>query len=305
MKLVNLAEGSERLFHLVSVVYIESVISSGRLVLSQLMTKGNEYSAMERAYGKTSKLYFLSLARSLRSEFISDASAAHTQCIFEFSSRKLSRYGRVVPINFFNAEGAEKVDEMEDRLLSDRGVIPISECECVHVICPNKFIGRFKEMHERYGVEVRFYRKYADLVSLRNWVALDDMIRGASEISSGKYSTIVDVHGSGEIYRELGLAISSYLGNREVNFDLGLVRGFIKGRRISDVVWRLRVFFPDDGPVVAGEPIKDAVVASLSLLCLSKSFDRNCLCPSSLFNIASAIILALAICREQHPRYLS
>ena len=27
----------------------------------------------------------------------------------------------------------------------------------------------------------------------------------------------------------------------------GLVRGFIKGRRISDVVWRLRVFFPDDG----------------------------------------------------------
>ena len=80
------------------------------------------------------------------------------------------------------------------------------------------------------------------------------MIRGASEISSGKYSTIVDVHGSGEVYRELGLAISSYLGNREVNFDLGLVRGFIKGRRIrdvvwriSDVVWRLRVFFPDDG----------------------------------------------------------
>jgi len=100
MKLVNLAEGSERLFHLVSVVYIESVISSGRLVLSQLMTKGNEYSAMERAYGKTSKLYFLSLARSLRSEFISDASASHTQCIFEFSGRKLSRYGRVVPINF-------------------------------------------------------------------------------------------------------------------------------------------------------------------------------------------------------------
>jgi hypothetical protein len=153
----------------------------------------------------------------------------------------------VVPINFFNAEGAEKVDEMEDRLLSDRGVIPISECECVHVICPNKFIGRFKEMHERYGVEVRFYRKYADLVSLRNWVTLDDMIRGASEISTGKYSTIVDVHGSGEVYRELGLAISSYLGNREVNFDLGLVRGFIKGRGISDVVWRLRVFFPDDG----------------------------------------------------------
>jgi hypothetical protein len=132
----------------------------------------------------------------------------------------------VVPINFFNAEGAEKVDEMEDRLLSDRGVIPISECECVHVICPNKFIGRFKEMHERYGVEVRFYRKYADLVSLRNWVTLDDMIRGASEISTGKYSTIVDVHGSGEVYRELGLAISSYLGNREVNFDLGLVRGY-------------------------------------------------------------------------------
>lgn len=247
MKLVNLTEGSERLFHLVSVVYIESVISSGRLVLSQLMTKGNEYSAMERAYGKTSKLYFLSLARSLRSEFISDASSSHTQCIFEFSGRKLSRYGRVVPINFFNAEGAEKVDEMEDRLLSDRGVIPISECECVHVICPNKFIGRFKEMHERYGVEIRFYRKYADLVSLRNWINLDERIREASGISTGKYSTMVDVHGSGEIYREIGLAISSYLGNREVNFDLGLVRGFIKGRRLSDVVWRLRVFFPDDG----------------------------------------------------------
>ena len=45
-------------------------------------------------------------------------------------------------------------NQVEDRLLSDRGVIPISECECVHVICPNKFIGRFKEMHERYGVEV-------------------------------------------------------------------------------------------------------------------------------------------------------
>ena len=118
------------------------------------MTKGNEYSAMKRAYGKTSKLYFLSLARSLRSEFISDSSSSHTQCIFEFSGRKLSRYGRVV----------------------------------------------------------KFYRKYAHLVSLRNWVTLDDMIRGASEISSGKYSTIVDVHGSGEVYRELGLAISSYLG---------------------------------------------------------------------------------------------
>ena len=100
-------------------------------------------------------------------------------------------------------------------------------------------------MHERYGIEVRFYRKYADLVSLRNWVTLEDMIRGASEISTGKYSTMADVHGSGEVYREMGLAISSYLGNREVNFDLDLVRGFIKGRRISDVVWRLRVFFPE------------------------------------------------------------
>ena len=87
----------------------------------------------------------------MRSEFISDASVSHTQCIFEFSSRKLSRYGRVVPINFFNAAGAEWVDEMEDRLLSDRGVIPISECECVHVICPNKFIGRFKEMQSTRG----------------------------------------------------------------------------------------------------------------------------------------------------------
>lgn len=247
MKLVNLSEGSERLFHLVSVAYIESVISSGRLVLSQLMTKANEHDAYMRAYGKTSKLYFLSLARSLRSEFIRDAGASYTQCIFEFSGRKLSRYGRVVPINFFNKVGDENVDEMEDRLVSDRGVIPINECECVHVMCPNKYIGRFKEMHERYGVEIRFYRKYADLVSLRNWVNLDDMIRGASEISTGKYSTMMDKHGSGENYRELGLAISSYLGNREVNFDLGLVRGFIKGRRISDIVWRLRVFFPDDG----------------------------------------------------------
>ena len=75
-----------------------------------------------------------------------------------------------------------------------------------------------------------YSRKYADLVSLRNWVTLDDMIRGASEISTGKYSTMMDMHGSGETYRELGLAISSYLGNREVNFDLELVRGFIKGR---------------------------------------------------------------------------
>lgn len=252
MKLVNLTEGSERLFHLVSVAYIESVISSGRLVLSQLMTKGNEYRAMERAYGKTSKMYFLSLTRSLMSDFISDASAAHTQCIFEFSGRKLSRYGRVIPINFFNAEGAEKVDEMEDRLVSDRGIIPISECECVHVICPNKFIGRFKEMHERYGVEVRFYRKYTDLVSLRNWINLDERIREASEfgsygITTGKYSTMMDMHGAGETYRDLGLAISSYLGNREVNFDLGLVRGYFRGKAISDIVWRLRVFYPDDG----------------------------------------------------------
>jgi hypothetical protein len=30
----------------------------------------------------------------------------------------------VVPINFFNAEGAEEVDEMEDRLLSDSVVSP-------------------------------------------------------------------------------------------------------------------------------------------------------------------------------------
>lgn len=247
MKLINLSEGSEKLFHLVSVAYIESVISSGRLVLSQLMTKANEYAAFKRAYGKTSKLYFLSLARSLRSEFIKDAGAATTQCIFEFSGRKLSRYGRVVPINFFNSINDEHVDEMEDRLVSDRGSISISECECVHVMCPDKYIGRFKEMHERHGIEVRFYRKYRDLVSMRNWVNLEERMSNVEGIDAGKYSTMLDMHGSGEIYRDIGLAISSYLGNREVNFDVGLVLAHLRGQMISNIIWRLRVFYPDDG----------------------------------------------------------
>lgn len=254
MKIINLLEGSEVLFHAVSNHAIESVLSSGKILLSQLFSNASEISAIRTAYGDAkTKLYFLSLARSMKSEFIMNMSGI-TQCIFQFSGRKLSRFGRIIPINYFNnSDRDEDVDEMEDRLVSDRGFIPISMCECVHVVCTDKLLGRFKIMQEMYGVNIKFYRTVREMKLMRNSMTLAERIGDLSdgEINRQTFGTSQDDFGREKSYMLAKQAIEDYInnpGSTEMETrDIGEAGEVLRRTTMNKMMWILRVFNPEEG----------------------------------------------------------
>lgn len=124
MKLLDLLEGSDKLFHLTKLEKLSDMLVSGGLLCSTM--NDVEAKRVRSRLGLEGKIFYLSMARSMRSSFIRNQLRYNNESVvcFEIDGSKLSRYGRVLPINFFTRK-REDTFEMEDRLIGGSRVIRV------------------------------------------------------------------------------------------------------------------------------------------------------------------------------------
>lgn len=120
MRIINLLEGSDRLFHITKLSVLRDILHGGSLLGVPMSEKESE--RVRDRLGITGKLFYISFARSMYSSFIQKKISGNVVC-FEVDGTKLGRYGKVKPFNYFSDGGA---DEMEDRLVGDRVRIPLN-----------------------------------------------------------------------------------------------------------------------------------------------------------------------------------
>lgn len=177
MKLLDLLEGSDKLFHLTKLEKLSDILVSGGLLCSTM--NDVEAKRVSSRLGIEGKIFYLSMARSMRSSFIRNQLRYNESVVcFEIDGSKLSRYGRVLPINFFNRK-REDTFEMEDRLIGDRGLLEFSSGIFTGIrifIQPGnrqKWGDLFSELG-KYGIPMKFFRNAEDFSTDRNWVGIDE-----------------------------------------------------------------------------------------------------------------------------------
>lgn len=161
MLIQTLLEGSERLFHTTQVNAIGSILSAGGLLTSQLMSSELEVRIVRKAGGRE-KLYYLSFSRNLANDYIHANIDYDKLVTFEFDSRSIAKYGKVVPVNFFGLNTTR--GEMEDRLITDHNIIPLTAVK--HIRC---VVGSDNEsVHNKLsnlGIPISFYDSVQDLMT--------------------------------------------------------------------------------------------------------------------------------------------
>lgn len=186
MQILHLLEGTDVLFHATRFMSVPSIVESGNIILSNLLADRVEREKfIERTKIKSDKLYYLSLARSLHSSYISDflANSIGGIAVFEFSGRAISRYGKILPFSFFDDWMAG--DEMEDRLISDKHAIPISSSSRVHVFCNDSGLPTYKHMIDKFNLEVVFYPSYHQLLLRRGGMTYDQRTAHLDDSAKG------------------------------------------------------------------------------------------------------------------------
>ena len=177
MRIISLLEGTEHLYHYTPGDNMSSILRSGGLIMSILMANSSEYRKVkERLGGNPKHIFYFSLARSMHSMYISDAIDSRRPhfAVFEFSGRKLSRLGKIIPFDFFGTSDA-KYDEMEDRLFSDKGFIPFSMVECIHVLCRPSDVKLYEQIIQYTGISVIFYTSARNLRLRRGGLSIDKL----------------------------------------------------------------------------------------------------------------------------------
>lgn len=228
MRIISLLEGTEHLYHYTPGDNISSILGSGGLVMSILMANSSEYRKVEERLGGNPKhIFYFSLARSMHSIYISDAIGSGRQhfAVFEFSGRKLSRLGKIVPFDFFATHNAN-FDEMEDRLFSDKGFIPFSMVECIHVRCTPSDVKLYEQIIKQTGIRIIFYTSSRNLMLRRGGLSIDELKNNA-EFTNGKEivswdqfgdeeEEIAKIHPSHEVFLNF---INNELDGKEQTYD--------------------------------------------------------------------------------------
>ena len=146
---------------------------------------GREFTEVRDKLGITGQIFYLSMARSLTSSFIMNMSRGDkTSIVFEIDGRKLSRYGRVLPFNYFSP-GQYSPDEMEDRLVGNRGEISLTSGVITGIRVLNaaptpEQYRVFKEANS-LGIPMRFFSSSADLRGGRKFKTFEEMYAGATD----------------------------------------------------------------------------------------------------------------------------
>ena len=173
MRILNLLEGSEKLFHTCPIVAGISILRSGELHCSVVDKVEDE--AMSNKLGISDAIYFyLSLARSLSSDFSTGRIARGSIVAFEVDGRKLSRYGRVLPFHFF--DGGSATDEMEDRLVTSHPFIKLDSgvITGVRIMCDSDDLLKFRNIVD-WSFPVLFYTRGQDFLLGRNGKTFSEM----------------------------------------------------------------------------------------------------------------------------------
>lgn len=188
MKLLNLVEGSEKLFHLTKLTSLSDMLVSGGILCSTM--NDVESKRVGARLGIEGKIFYLSMARSMRSSFIRNQLRYNESVVcFEIDGSKLSRYGRVLPINFFKRK-SEDTFEMEDRLIGDRGLLEFSSGIFTGIrilVQPGnsgKWMDLFSEL-QKYGIPIKFFKNAEDFSTNRNSVGIDEWEDGEFSRNEG------------------------------------------------------------------------------------------------------------------------
>lgn len=271
MKIINLLEGSERLFHSVVMQAVESILDSGKFVFSQLISNELEVRAMKYAYNSTDKLYYFSFARSIKSAYIGE-STRRNQCLFEFSGRKVSRYGKIVPLNFFNGPNDEIFDEMEDRLVTNKSSMPVTVCECMHVMCEDRYVERFIEFNKRYGIEIKFYRRISDFQMLRRSMTIEERVSYMDKsVDHQRLSSVADAYGRASDYFNAMRGIESFLGDKKIDFDVESAKRGMASLHMNKLLWVIRIQFHDEGHELVAKIKKSGYNTPIKIINLQSS----------------------------------
>lgn len=240
MKILNLLEGSEKLFHLTTVGRIGRIVRTGGLSCGHIT--GLEEQRLRKRLGITGKLFYLSMARSVTSIFIRDLLQSGNLVIFDIDGRRITKYGRVVPFNFFSSNSSN-LDEMEDRLVGDHGVIPFNSgvYTRARVLVHNRKqvdVGNLRALG-KYGFPVLVYSKQSDFLHGVNGKTVDEFFDENDTYKdpeddlwvysdgAGKYVQYFLKYAKGEKISESEAEyIISMKNNHGISFDEGGVRQF-------------------------------------------------------------------------------
>lgn len=249
MKITQLLEGSEVLYHRIGTTGLMKIIESGTIVMSQLTSNHQEVPVTRKITNIDKTMYYLSLARSLNSSYMRN-SAQKFMVVFQFSGRRLTKYGKIVPIDFFhNSEDGS--DEMEDRLISNHGVIPINIAERVFVTCPNDKLPQIKRLIDKFAIPVMMFRTPYDLMIKRNGVPFEDYVRDLHpdyfNISDPEYFNKQDRFNfsqgvTNSILDHMFEYIEAFLDGKKPEHEIdSQTISFLRSTGFSKILWMLRV----------------------------------------------------------------
>lgn len=105
---------TDRVYHFTSIDKSYKIIKDGHFKLSPAFTSQAEYD-------KQKQLYYLSMTRSRLGSYHQSHS---TGVMFALDGRKINHNYKTVPINYWSGS-VKGADEMEDRIISDKPIIPI------------------------------------------------------------------------------------------------------------------------------------------------------------------------------------
>lgn len=225
MKIINLLEGSEVLFHLTS--GIKNILTHGMLSLSPLVSNEAETQSMQdKLKVAPKKMFYLSFARSLHSDFIRTTipriyrGGREPLTVFEFNGSRISRYGKVAPFNFMQnvmVDPGEHVDdEMEDRLVSDHSAIPITAATRLHVVCSDADVHIFEVLSGKYDIPMTFYTDPKQLQLRRGGMTL---VERKSKMGEASNSVIKQRPSYIETYKEFASLIIQFANTKKFDVE--------------------------------------------------------------------------------------
>lgn len=246
MRILQLLEGSEILFHATPNKFIRSIATSGSISLSHLLADHSELLLIRRQLkNNTDKLFYLSLARSLHSEYLSKSLGGDIT-VFEFNSQTISKYGKISAYDYFSdAEDSKKTDEMEDRLISDHPIIPLKVVTRMHVVCSDMMLPTFKHIAETYGIQIVFY-KNVDMLKVRKGGMTFDERTSHLQAVTGKFNPVTkNVEQEASILKFIDFGIKFLDGVEQTQDEYKKTFAPVVGMSMIDILKAVQSAHPD------------------------------------------------------------
>ena len=175
---------------------------------------------MSNKLGIDSAIYFyLSLARSLSSDFSMGRIGRRSIVAFEVDGRKLSRYGRVLPFHFFSTVSHDN-DEMEDRLIGDRGRIPLDSgvFTGIRILAErsDSYLHMLVDDLSKFGIPIRLYDNKNKFLNGRGGESIEEFFDVEKDVGDSEFNKF---YTSDDAEKFLRILLSYVKGNKITSED--------------------------------------------------------------------------------------